>query len=193
VAILIRHPGFHIFAAGLLLSTLAGCSVQLLKTDVIRPVEGKLISYYGVEIPTPRNQNAPPKITNELQEKLLLQIGTMGKFRRVSTAATSEQSVLVIQTTIVKWDTGNAFLRWMGSVAELIGGIYESYAKQSVGMVSGTVGDGFLLAEFRFQDKRTQQELGRISIKGLSDDPDSFRSAEDRVVDGLIKYLLSRL
>ncbi len=179
--------------AGLLLLVQVGCAAELQKTDVVAPVEGKLIIYNAVEIPPPRSQNAPNRITSDLHEKMLLQIGTLGKFRRVGTAAGSEQGVLILQATIVKLDRGNAFLRWMSSVTELVGNLYESYAKQTVGSVSGTMGDGYLLVDVRFVDKRSQKEIGQITIKGLADDPDNFRTAEDRIVDGLVRYIQTRL
>lgn len=180
-------------AAGLLLLIQAGCAVELQKTDVVTPVEGKLTIYSAVEIPPPRSQNAPNKVVTDLHEKMLLQIGTLGKFRRVGTASGPNQSVLILQATILKWDQGSTFMRWMGSVTELIGNFYESYAKQSVGSVSGSMGDGYLLVDIRFVDKRSQKEVGQITIKGLADDPDNFHSAEDRIVDGLVRYVQSRL
>jgi hypothetical protein len=147
----------------------------------------------AAEIPVPKNSKAPPEITGELHEKMLLQIGTMGKFRRVAQDITAaNQQTLVIQATVTKWDTGNAFLRWMGSVAELIGGIYESYAKEKVGMVSGTVGDGFLLVDMEFVDKNAKQPIGKLSIKALADSPDSYHAAVERAVDALLAYMKTR-
>jgi hypothetical protein len=180
--------------AGLVWLGLAGCAIEVQKTDIVQPLEHKLTVYNAVEIPPPANPNSPAEITNDLHEKMLLQIGTMGKFRRVgANINTDRHNTLVIQATIVKWDTGNRFLRWMGSIAELVGGIYESYAKQKVGTVSGSVGDGFLLVDVQFVDKREKQVLGKLTIKALADSPDSYRSAEDRAVDGLLNYVKTRL
>lgn len=179
--------------AGSLLLALAGCAVDLQKTQVMSPLEGKLTIYNALEVPLPRSQNTQNKITTDLHEKMLLQLGALGKFRRVGTASRADQSVLVVQATVLKVDTGNTFLRWMSVLTETIGGVYESYAKQTVGSVSGSMGDGYLLVEIRFVDKRAQKEIGQITIKGLSDDPDNFRSAEDRVVDGLIRYVRTYL
>jgi hypothetical protein len=187
------HLRRRLVASCLLLLASTGCAVELQKTNIVKPVEGKLTTYYAVEIPPPRGKNAPPKLVADLQERMLLQIGTMGKFRRVATSMNSDQHVLVMQATIVKLDTGNRFLRWWSSVAEIVGAIYESYTKEKVGMVSGSVGDGYLLVDFQFVDKKTKQEVGQISVKGLADDPDSFRSAEDRVVDALMQYVQSQL
>lgn len=172
---------------------LAGCAAEIKKTTVVQPVEHKLLLYNAAEIPAPKNSKAPPEITGELHEKMLLQIGTMGKFRRVAQDITAaNQQTLVIQATVTKWDTGNAFLRWMGSVAELIGGIYESYAKEKVGMVSGTVGDGFLLVDMEFVDKNAKQPIGKLSIKALADSPDSYHAAVERAVDALLAYMKTR-
>lgn len=180
-------------ATGLLLLAQVGCAVELEKTDVVTPIEGKLTIYNTVEIPAPRNQNVPNKIVTELHEKMLLQIGSLGKFRRVGTTSGPNQSVLIMQSSIVKWDNGSTFLRWMSAVTELVGNFYESYTKQSVGSVSGSMGDGYLIVDIRFVDKSSQKEVGQITIKGLADDPDNFRSAEDRIVDGLVKYVKTRL
>jgi hypothetical protein len=181
-------------AVGLLCLGLAGCAAEIQKTIVVQPVESKLTGYNSAEIPEPKNPASPAEITHDLHEKLLLNIGTMGKFRRVATAITgANQQTVVIQTTISRWDTGNRFLRWMGAVTELVGGIYESYAKQQIGTVSGTVGDGFLLVDVQFVDKNSQQVLGTLTIKGLADSPDSYRAAEDRVVDALLAYMKTRL
>jgi hypothetical protein len=172
----------------------SGCAVEVQKTDIVQPLEHKLTVYNAVEIPMPDNPNSPAEITNDLHEKMLLQIGTMGKFRRVSTTInTDRHNTLVIQATIVKWDPGNRFLRWMGSIAEIVGGIYESYTKQKVGNVSGSVGDGFLLLDVQFMDKREKLVLGKLTIKALADSPDSYRTAEDRAVDGLMSYVKTRL
>jgi hypothetical protein len=179
-------------SAGLLLLQ-TGCAVELQKTDVVAPIDGKLTIYSAVEIPAPRNKNVPNKIVADLHEKMLLQIGSLGKFRRVGTASGPDQSVLILQATIVKYDNGNAFMRWMGSVTDLVGGFYESYTKLSAGNVSGSMGDGYLLVDIRFVDKRSQKEIGQITIKGLADDPENFRSAEDRIVDGLVRYVQTRL
>jgi hypothetical protein len=180
-------------ASAALLVLQAGCAVELQKTDVVTPIDGKLTIYNAVEIPSPRSKNAPNKIVADLHEKMLLQIGSLGKFRRVGTASSPDQSALILQATIVKWDDGSAFMRWMGSVTDLIGAFYESYTKQSVGNVSGSMGDGYLLVDIRFVDKRSQKEIGQITIKGLADDPENFRSAEDRIVDGLVRYVQTRL
>ncbi|MBI3602973.1 MAG: hypothetical protein HY205_00785 [Nitrospirae bacterium] len=188
-----RRRSFQVMLAGALLLALAGCAVDLQKTQVVSPVEGKLTIYNAIEIPLPHSQNAPNKIVTDLHEKMLLQIGALGKFRRVGTASRADQSVLVMHATILKFDTGSTFMRWMSSLTETVGGVYESYAKQSVGSVSGSMGDGYLLVEVRFVDKRSQKEVGQITIKGLSDDPDNFRSAEDRVVDGLVRYVQTLL
>jgi len=181
-------------AAALAFMWQAGCAVQVQKTDVIQPVENKFTIYNAVEIPPPLNPSSPAEITNDLHEKLLLQIGTIGKFRRVGAVIPSERhNTLVIKTTIVKWDSGNRFLRWMSAVADLGGKIYESYAKQELGNVSGTMGDGYLLVEVQFVDKKAQEVIGKLSIKALADAPDSYRSAEDRAVDGLVAYFKTRL
>ena len=181
-------------AVGLLCLGLAGCAAEIQKTIVVQPVESKLTAYNSVEIPEPKNPASPAEITHDLHEKMLLNIGTMGKFRRVAAAVTgANQQTVVIQTTIAKWDTGNRFLRWMGAVTELVGGIYESYAKQQIGTVSGTVGDGFLLVDVQFIDKNSKQVLGKLTIKGLADSPDSYRAAEDRAVDALLAYMKTRL
>jgi hypothetical protein len=134
------------------------------------------------------------EITNDLHEKMLLQIGTIGKFRRVGAVIPPERhNTLVIKTTIIKWDKGNRFLRWMSAVTDLGAKIYESYAKQEIGNVSGTMGDGFLQVEIQFVDKKAQEVIGKLSIKALADSPDSYRSAEDRAVDGLVAYFKTRL
>jgi hypothetical protein len=181
-------------AAALAAMWLAGCAVQVQKTDVIQPVENKFTIYNAVEIPPPLNPSSPPEITNDLHEKMLLQIGTIGKFRRVGAVIPPERhNTLVIKTTIIKWDKGNRFLRWMSAVTDLGAKIYESYAKQEIGNVSGTMGDGFLQVEIQFVDKKAQEVIGKLSIKALADSPDSYRSAEDRAVDGLVAYFKTRL
>jgi len=180
-------------AIGLVCLGLAGCAAEIQKTTVVQPVEFKLTVFNAVEIPEPKNPASPAEITHELHEKLLLQIGTMGKFRRVGASINDNRATLVIQSTIVKWDTGNRFLRWMGAVTELAGGIYESYAKQQIGTVSGTVGDGFMLMDVQFIDKKAQQVIGKLTIKALADSPDSYRSAEERAVDALLNYMKTRL
>lgn len=181
-------------AVGLVCLGLAGCAAEIQKTIVVQPVESKLTAYNSVEIPEPKNPASPAEITHDFHEKMLLQIGTMGKFRRVAASiTTANQQTVVIQTTITKWDTGNRFLRWMGAVTELVGGIYESYAKQQIGTVSGTVGDGYLLVDVQFVDKNAQQILGKLTIKALADSPDSYRAAEDRAVDALLAYMKTRL
>ncbi|MDE3035245.1 MAG: hypothetical protein KGJ14_04655 [Nitrospirota bacterium] len=181
-------------AGGLFCLGLSGCAVEIEKTVVVQPVESKLTSYNSVEIPEPKNPSSPAEITHDFHEKMLLQIGTMGKFRRVAAAIkTANQQTVVIQATIVKWDAGNRFLRWWGAVGELLGGIYESYAKQQIGTVTGTVGDGYLLVDVQFLDKTSQQVIGKLTIKALADSPDSYRAAEDRAVEALRKYLLTRV
>ncbi|MFM8551762.1 MAG: hypothetical protein ACKOCD_05510 [Nitrospiraceae bacterium] len=181
-------------AGGLACLGVVGCAAEIQKTTVVQPMDSKLTVYNAVEIPAPLNPSSPAEITNSLHEKMLLQIGTMGKFRRVAVAiTTTNQQTVVIKSTIVKWDIGNRFLRWMGAIGEIIGGLYESYAKQQIGMVSGTVGDGFLLMDVEFVDKKAQQVVGKITIKALADAPDSYRAAEDRAVDSLLDYMKSRL
>ncbi len=181
-------------AAGLLCLGLAGCAAEIQKTIVVQPVESKLTAYNSAEIPEPTNPSSPAEITHDFHEKMLLHIGTMGKFRRVAASITgANQQTVVIKATITKWDTGNRFLRWMSAVTELVGGIYESYAKQQIGTVSGTVGDGFLLVDVQFIDKNAQQVLGKLTIKALADSPDSYRAAEDRAVDALLAYMKTRL
>lgn len=181
-------------AAALAAVGLTACTVQVQKTDILQPVENKFTIYNAVEIPAPLNPSAPAEITNDLHEKMLLQIGTIGRFRRVGAVIPPERhNTLVIKTTIVKWDSGNRFLRWMSAVTDLAGKIYESYAKQDIGNVSGSLGDGFLLVEVQFVDKKAQEVIGKLSIKALADAPDSYRSAEDRAVDGLVAYFKTRL
>lgn len=180
--------------AGLFWLSSAGCAVEIQKTLVVQPVESKLTVYNAAEIPVPKNPASPSDITAELHEKMLLHIGTMGKFRRVGPSiTTAHQQTVIIQATITKWDTGNRFLRWWGTVGELLGGIYESYAKQQIGTVTGTVGDGYLLMDVQFIDKNSQQVLGTLTIKALADSPDSYRAAEDRAVDSLLAYMKTRL
>lgn len=99
----------------------------------------------------------------------------------------------MVQASIVKWDDGNAFLRWMSALGDVIGALYESYFKQEVGNVTGSVGDGYLKVDVRFVDKRSGQPVGQITLTGLADDPNNVRSAEDRVVNGLVRYVKSRL
>jgi hypothetical protein len=173
---------------------LTGCAVEVQKTDIVHPIESKLTAYRAVEIPAPRHpKDASARIISDLHDKILFQVAVLGKFRRVAASVNSDQQVLVLQTTILKVDDGSAFLRWWGSVAEFAGAMYESYAKKKLGSVSGTVGDGYLVVDVRFLDKASKEELGQLTIKALSDDPESFRSAEDRIVDGLIKYVKTQL
>jgi hypothetical protein len=189
----LRRPG-RLLAACFVGLTLTGCAVELQKTDIVRPIESKLTAYHSVEIPVPTGQKeTPTRISTDLHDKMLFQVAVLGKFRRVSQDVKSDQQVLVMKAKIVKVDEGSAFLRWWSSVAELGGAMYESYAKKKLGMVSGSIGDGFLIVEVKFVDKRSNEELGHITIKALSDDPESFRSAEDRIVDSLIKYVKTQL
>jgi hypothetical protein len=172
----------------------AGCSAEIQQTRIVEPIQTKLSMFNAVEVPSPAVQDAPSKIGQELQDKLVFQIGTLGRFRRVAPQMGSDQVTLVVQTKIMKWDDGNAFLRWWGNVVDLGASVYESYAKKELNSsMSGTIGDGYLQVHFRFVDKKSQQLVGEISIKGLADDPNNPRSAEDRVVDGLIAYLKSNL
>lgn len=187
------QSGRIVFAA-LAVVMLTGCAVELQKTDIVRPIESKLTAYHAVEIPAPLNQKeASFKISSDLQDKMLFQVAVLGKFRRVAPALTTDQSVLVMQTTILKADPGSAFLRWWSSILDFGGAMYESYAKKKLGNISGSIGDGYLVVDIRFVDKQSKEEIGQITIKGLSEDPDSFRSAEDRIVDSLIKYVKTQL
>ena len=163
-----------------------------MRTDVLQPVETKFTYYKTVEVPLPDTAKGVPQIAGDFQQRLLNELGSMGKFKRVRPSADGDDDTLVVQATIRKWD-GNAFLRWWGSILDFGGGVYEQYTKQQVGNVSGTVGDGYLLVDVKFLDKQSKELLGHISIRGLSDDPDSPRSAEDRVVHSLVKYVQSRL
>lgn len=164
-----------------------------MRTDVVQPIEAKLTFYKTVEVPLPETAKGVPQIAGDFQQRVIMELGTMGKFKRVKPMADGDDDTLVVKATIRKWDEGNGFLRWWGSILDFGGGVYEQYTKQQVGNVSGTVGDGYLLVDVKFLDKQSNELLGQISIKGLSDDPDSPRSAEDRVVHSLVKYLQSRL
>lgn len=190
-----RHHAALPILTGLLMLGLTGCAVEVQKTDIVRPIESKLTAYHSVEIPLPRSpKEASARVTSDLHDKMLFQVAVLGKFRRVAASVNSDQQVLIMQTTILKVDEGSAFLRWWGSVAEFGGSMYESYAKKKLGgSVSGTVGDGFLIVDVRFLDKRSKEELGQITIKALSDEPETFRSAEDRIVESLVKYMKTQL
>lgn len=178
----------------MLLLFLTGCAVELQKTDIVRPLESKLTTYRAVEIPVPLSpREAPSRVSSDLHDKMLFQVAVLGKFRRVSASVNSDQYVLVMQATILKVDSGSAFLRWWSSVIDFGGAMYESYAKKKLGNISGTIGDGYLLVDVRLVDKGSKEEVGHLTIKALSDDPDSFRSAEDRVVESLIKYVKTQL
>lgn len=189
----LRPQGTGLLSMLFVLGTLAGCTNELMRTDVVRPIEGKLTYYKTVEVLLPEAAKGMPSISSDLQQRLLIEVGAMGKFKRVRPEADGEDDTLVVQTTIKKWDEGSAFLRWWGSIIDFGGGVYEQYTKQQVGNVSGTVGDGYLLVDVKFLDKQSKDVLGQITVKGLSDDPDSPRSAEDRVVHSIVKYLQSRL
>jgi hypothetical protein len=171
----------------------SGCANELMRTDVIQPVEGKLSFYRTVEVPLPEVAKGIPPISGDLQQRIVNELGIMGKFKRVAPVSNEDNDTLVVQADIRKWDVGSPFLRWWGSVLDLGSNMYEQYAKQSLGEISGAIGDGYLLVDVKLLDKQSQDVLGRLRIKGLSDDPDSPRSAEDRVVHSLVKYLQSRL
>jgi len=163
-----------------------------MRTDVVYPVEVKLAYYKNVEVPTPEISKGVPQIANDLQQRLINELGTLGKFKRIAPVADGDDEILVVQATVKKWDEGSAFLRWWGSILDFGSNVYEQYTKQSIN-VSGNVGDGYLLVDFKFLDKQSKDVLGQVSVRGLSDDPDSPRGAEDRVVHGLVKYVKSNL
>jgi hypothetical protein len=189
-----RRGAGRIVLSILSILTLTGCTVEVQKTDILRPIESKLTAYRAVEIPPPINQKAAAlKVSTDLQDKMLFQVAVLGKFRRVAPSLNTDQAVLVMQTTILKADSGSAFLRWWSSIIDFGGAMYESYAKKKLGNISGSIGDGFLVVDIRFVDKQTKEEIGQITIKGLSDDPDSFRSAEDRIVESLVNYVKTQL
>ena len=188
-----QPQGTGLLFLALLLGALAGCTNDLMRTDVVRPLETKLTFYKTVEVPLPEAAKGIPSISSDLQQRIVNEVGAMGKFKRVRPEADGEEDTLVLQATIKKWDEGSAFLRWWGSIIDFGGGVYEQYTKQQVGNVSGTIGDGYLLVDVKFLDKQSKDVLGQITVRGLSDDPDSPRSAEDRVVHSIVKYLQSRL
>lgn len=163
-----------------------------MRTDVVYPIEVKLSYYKSVEVPTPQIAKGVPQIANDLQQRVINELGTLGKFKRISAVADGEEDILVVEATIKKWDDGSAFLRWVGSILDFGSNMYEQYTKQAIN-VSGNVGDGYLLVDFKFRDKQSKDVLGQISVRGLSDDPESPRAAEDRVVHSLVKYVQSRL
>jgi hypothetical protein len=171
---------------------LPGCAGDLMRTDVVRPIEVKLSYYKSVEIPTPEVPKGVPPIADDLQQRLINELGTLGKFRQVGAVAQGEEDTLVVQATVKKWSQGSAFLRWWGSVLDFGSNMYEQYTKQKLD-VSGNVGDGYLVVDFKFLDKQTKDILGQISVRGLCDDPDTPRPAEDRVVHSLAKYVKARL
>jgi hypothetical protein len=179
-------------AVALLAASLAGCATDLMRTDVVQPLETKLTYYKTVEVPLPEAAKGIPPISNDLQQRILNEVGAMGKFKRVRPVAEGEDDTLVVQATIKKWDDGNAFLRWWGSIMDFGANVYTQYTKHELDM-SGSVGDGYLRVDVKFFDKHSNDLLGYITITGLSDDPDSPRSAEDRVVHSLVKYLQARL
>ena len=189
----LQPHGPWLLSVVLVLGTLGGCTLELMRTDVVRPIESKLTYYKTVEVPLPEAPKGIPQISSDLQQRILNEVSAMGKFKRVRPEADGEDDTLVVQATIKKWDEGSAFLRWWGSIIDFGGGVYEQYTKQQVGNVSGTIGDGYLLVDVKFLDKQSKDVLGQITVKGLSDDPDSPRSAEDRVVHSIVKYLQSRL
>jgi hypothetical protein len=179
-------------AAALLAGSLAGCATDLMRTDVVQPLESKLTYYKTVEVPLPEAAKGIPPISSDLQQRILNEVGAMGKFKRVRPVAEGEDDTLVVQATIKKWDDGNAFLRWWGAILDFGGAVYTQYTKHEVD-VGGSAGDGYLRVDVKFFDKHSNDLLGHITITGLSDDPDSPRSAEDRVVHSLVKYLQTRL
>jgi hypothetical protein len=181
-----------LLSAVLLLGALAGCATDLMRTDVVQPLEAKLTYYKTVEVPLPEMAKDIPPISNDLQQRILNEVGAMGKFKRVRPVAEGEDDTLVVQATIKKWDDGNAFLRWWGSVIDFGSNLYTQYTKHEVDM-AGAVGDGYLRVDVKFFDKHSKDLLGHITITGLSDDAESPRSAEDRVVHSLVKYLQARL
>jgi hypothetical protein len=133
-----------------------------------------------------------PEIAGDFQQRLINELGTLGKFKRIGPVTDGEEDILIVQATVKKWDSGSAFLRWWGSILDFGSNMYEQYTKQAIN-VSGNVGDGYLLVDFKFLDKQSKEMLGQVSVRGLSDDPDSPRAGEDRVVHSLVKYVQSRM
>ncbi len=181
---------------------LAGCAAEMQKVTVVQPMETKLTIYNALEVPVPKNGVAPHRITTDLHDKMMLQLGTMGKFRRVAVSIPPGQqnlSIVTVQATVVTYSLGSRFLRWLGTIVEFAGGIYDSMAKKGdesqkgLGVVSGSMGDGFVEIEFEFVDKKAAQPIGKLRIKGISEDIENFRTAEDRIVDEVVKYMKSRL
>jgi len=163
-----------------------------MRTDIVSPIEVKLSYYKSVEVPTPQMAKGIPQIAGDLQQRLINELQTLGKFKRITAAVDGEEDTLVVQATVKKYDDGSAFLRWFGTVLDFGSNMYEQYTKMALN-VSGNVGDGYLVVDFKFLDKQTKDVLGQISVQGLSDDPDSPRAAEDRVVHSLVKYVQSRM
>ncbi len=184
----------RLIALGALLPVLyAGCANELMKTDVVRPIETKLTYYKTVEVPLPETAKGVPQIAGDFQQRAIIELGTISNFKRVRPLGDGDDDTLVIQAMIRKWDEGNAFLRWWGSVLDFGSNVYEQYSKQQLGMISGSIGDGYLLVDVKFLDKQSKEVLGQITVRGLSDDFDNPRSAEDRVIHSIVKYLQSRL
>ena len=188
----LQPQGTWLLSMVLVLGTLGGCTSELMRTDVVRPIEAKLTFYKTVEVPLPEGPKGIPQISSELQQRILNEVSAMGKFKRVRPTADGEDDTLVLQATIKKWDSGSPFLRWWGSILDFGSNVYTQYTKHELD-VSGSVGDGYLLVDVKFVDKQSKDLLGQISVKGLSDDPDSPHSAEDRVVHSIVKYLQTRL
>ena len=188
----LKPQGTGLLSVAFVLGALAGCSPELMRTDVVRPLETKLAYYKTVEVPLPEAPKGIALISSELQQRILNEVGAMGKFKRVRPEADGEDDTLVLQATIKKWDEGSRFLRWFGSILDFGSNVYTQYTKHEID-VSGSVGDGYLLVDVKFVDKQSKDLLGQISVKGLADDPDSPHSAEDRVVHSIVKYLQSRL
>lgn len=171
---------------------MTGCANDLMRTDIVYPVEVKLSYYKSVEVPTPVISKGVPEIANDFQQRLINELSTLGKFKRIAPVAEGEEDTLIVLATVRKWDDGSAILRWWGQILDFGSNMYEQYTKQALN-VSGNVGDGYLLVDFKFLDKQSKEMLGEVSVRGLSDDPDSPRAAEDRVVHSLTKYVQSRL
>ena len=188
----LQPQGTWLLSMVLVLGALGGCTPELMRTDVVRPIESKLTFYKTVEVPLPEGPKGIPQISSELQQRILNEVSAMGKFKRVRPAGDGEDDTLVLQATIKKWDSGSPFLRWWGSILDFGSNVYTQYTKHELD-VSGSVGDGYLLVDVKFVDKQSKDLLGQISVKGLSDDPDSPHSAEDRVVHSIVKYLQTRL
>jgi hypothetical protein len=187
------HPHLvRVMAALVLAASCSGCANDLMRTDIVRPVEVRLSYYKAVEVPAPVVPKGLPQIGDDLQQRLINELLSLGKFKQVGPAAEGEDDTLVVQATVKKWDEGSAFLRWWGSVLDFGSNMYEQYTKQQLS-VAGNVGDGYLVVDFKFLDKHTKDVLGQISVRGLCDDPDTPRPAEDRVVHSLAKYVKARL